>query len=102
MFEYRIFAPGKATAFKTTYFYGREPRFEQAWDAIAVYALNDSRWKDDPNVLKNIAGVDKIIGDKDFEAWFPFGYTPEDHLGDLGPFWPDSDVFPHLAIGGGP
>ena len=75
MFEYRIFAPGKATAFKTTYFYGREPRFEQAWDAIAVYALNDSRWKDDPNVLKNIAGVDKIIGDKDFEAWFPFGYS---------------------------
>lgn len=46
-----------------------------AWDAIAVYALNDSRWKDDPNVLKNIAGVDKIIGDKDFEAWFPFGYS---------------------------
>src|SRR5699024_12851586 len=74
MFEYRIFAPGKTTAFKTTYFYGREPRFEQAWDAIAVYALNDSRWKDNPNVLNNIAGVARLIEINDCEAWFPFVY----------------------------
>lgn len=75
MFEYRIFASAENTAPKSTYFYGRAPRFEQAWDAVAVYLLNDSRWKDDPVVLKNIAGVDKMIGDKDFEAWSPFGYS---------------------------
>lgn len=73
MFECRTFAPGETAESKTTYFYGRESKFEQAWDAVAVYLLNDSRWKDDPIVLKNIAGVDKMIGDKDFETWSPFG-----------------------------
>lgn len=50
---------------------------------------------DTPNPMHDF-GFDKGQG-------LEFGiYTPEDHLGDLGPFWPDSDVFPHLAIGGGP
>src|SRR5699024_4455664 len=73
--EYRPVAPGKATACKTAYFYDREARRELAWGAVAGYGVNDRRRNDDANGLSNIAGVGKIIGDKDFEAWFPFGYS---------------------------
>ena len=73
MFEYRIFAPVRTATSKATYFYGRESDFEKAWDAVAVYVLNDSRWKDDPVIQKGIAAVDDHIGGKGFEVWLPFG-----------------------------
>jgi len=71
MFEYRIFTFDRTAASKVTYLYGREFCFEKAWDAVAVYVLNDSSWKDDPVMQKSIAAVDGHIGDKGFEVWVP-------------------------------
>ena len=50
MFEFRVYSP----TLKTTFFYGREPSFEQAWDKAVVYILNDDRWKDQSNIINAI------------------------------------------------
>jgi hypothetical protein len=50
MFEFRVYSPN----LKTTFFYGREPSFEQAWDKAVVYILNDDRWKDQSNIINAI------------------------------------------------
>lgn len=54
MFEFRVYSP----TLKTTFFYGREPSFEQAWDKAVVYILNDARWKDQSNIIDAIAATE--------------------------------------------
>ena len=75
MFECRTFAPGETAESKTTYFYGRESKFEQAWDAVVVYLSIDSRWKDSPSVRKSVADIDDHIADKEFEPRSPFNFN---------------------------
>ena len=54
MFEFRVYSP----TLKTTFFYGREPSFEQAWDKAVVYILNDDRWKDQSNIINAISSTE--------------------------------------------